>query len=366
MTSFYLPDLGEGLQDAEIVSWHVAEGDRVVANQPLVAVETQKAVVEVPSPRSGRIVRLYGSPGDIIDVGAKLVDFDEAARDDKESVVGKLPGIKASSVKAPPAVRARAKELGIDLTGVTGTGPGGSITIKDLTLKDLNYAGGDTAASPPPEPLRGARRAMARNMNHAGTQVVPATLTGQANIDHWPQASDTTIYVIRAIVAGIKMEPALNTWFDGQKMTRQLHPLVDLGLAMDTRDGLFVPTLRDIASQSDKTLRNGLEQLKKDVVARTVPPEDLRGQTITLSNFGMIGGDHSAMVVMPPQVAILGVGQLKSQAIVVNGKVRVARIMPLSLTFDHRAVTGGEAGRFFNAVIKELEKPKDGGDYDAH
>ena len=360
MTSFYLPDLGEGLQDAEIVSWHVAEGDRVVANQPLVAVETQKAVVEVPSPRSGRIIRLYGSPGDIIDVGAKLVDFDEAARDDKGSVVGELPGMKTRSVKAPPAVRARAKELGIELTGVAGTGPGGSITIKDL-----NYAGGSTAASPPPEPLRGARRAMARNMSHAGTQVVPATLTGQANIDHWPQDSDNTIHVIRAIAAGVKMEPALNAWFDGQKMTRQLHPHVDLGLAMDTLDGLFVPSLRDITSQSDKTLRNNLERLKKDVKARTVSPEDLRGQTITLSNFGMIGGHHSAMVVMPPQVAILGVGQLEPHAVVVNGKVRAARIMPLSLTFDHRAVTGGEAGRFFNAVIEELEKPKDGGDYDA-
>ncbi len=354
MTSFYLPDLGEGLQEAEIVSWHVSQGDRVVANQPLVSVETQKAVVEVPSPQSGTIVKLYGAPGDIIEVGAKLVDYDGEARKDKGAVVGELPTGKVAPSKASPAVRALAKELGIELVKITGTGPGGSITIEDL-----KNAGGVAGAGTPFEPLRGARRAMARNMSRAGAQAVPATLTGEANIDHWPQGSDATMYLIRAIAAGVKAEPALNAWFDGQKMTRQLHRHIDLGLAMDTRDGLFVPTLRDITNRSDKALRDSLERLKKDVTARTVPPEELRGQTITLSNFGMIGGRHSAMIVVPPQVAILGAGRVEPRAVVDDGKVRVARIMPLSLTFDHRAVTGGEAGRFFNAVIENMEKSGD-------
>ena len=354
MTSFYLPDLGEGLQDAEIVSWHVSEGDRVVANQPLVSVETQKAVIEVPSPRSGQVVKLYGAPGDIIDVGAKLVDYDEAARDDKGSVVGELPGTKAMSAKASPAIRAQAKELGIELTEITGTGPQGSIT-----RKDLKTAGGVVAPGTPTEPLRGARRAMARNMSLAGAQVVPATLTGEANIDHWPQDSDATIHLIWAVAAGVKAEPALNSWFDGQKMTRQLHPHIDLGLAVDTHKGLFVPVLRDIANRSKSNLRASLDRLKEDVRARSVPPEELRGQTITLSNFGMISGRHSAMIVVPPQVAILGAGRVEPRAVVIDGKVRAARIMPLSLTFDHRAVTGGEAGRFFNAVVENLEKPGD-------
>lgn len=352
MTSFHLPDLGEGLQEAEVVSWQVTEGDHVVANQPLVSVETQKAVVEIPSPQSGLVAKLYGKPGEILNVGDKLVDFDKAARQDKGAVVGELPATEdtATPPKAAPAIRTRAKELGIELTEVRGTGLGGSITIKDL-----DKVSGVAAVTTPPEPVRGVRRAMAQNMIRAGAQVVPATLTGEANIEHWPEKADPTLRLIRAISTGVKAEPALNAWFDGQKMTRQLHQHIDLGLAMDTPDGLFVPTMRDIGNRSDMELRDGLERLKNDVKARTIPPEELRRQTITLSNFGMIGGRFTAMVIVPLQVAILGVGRVEPRAVVTNGKVQSARIMPLSLTFDHRAVAGGEAGRFLNAIIKELE-----------
>ncbi|MHA1166036.1 MAG: 2-oxo acid dehydrogenase subunit E2, partial [Alphaproteobacteria bacterium] len=147
----------------------------------------------------------------------------------------------------------------------------------------------------------------------------------------------------------------LNAWYDGKKEARLLHDHIDLGIAMNTEDGLFVPVLRDAGNRTEEDFRAALEAMKKDIAARTVPPEELRGQTITLSNFGMIGGRYAALVVMPPQVAIIGAGRITEEAKVIDGKIKPCRILPLSLTFDHRAVTGAEATRFLMALIKFLE-----------
>ena len=196
MTTFVLPDLGEGLQEAEIVAWHVAEGDHVVADQPLVSVETEKAVVEVPSPQAGRIARLLGKVGDRVKVGAALVEFEEGVHADVGAVVGELTGHplspapaklpamapKAATVKAAPAARALARELGVDLARVTPTGPGGSVTRGDIA------AAAGTGAQPPTgggEALTGVRRSMALNMARAHAAVVPATLFDQADVETW-------------------------------------------------------------------------------------------------------------------------------------------------------------------------------------
>lgn len=369
MKTFTLPDLGEGLQDAEIVSWHVSVGQRVVADQPLVAVETEKAVVEVPAPWSGTISKLHADVGDVVAISAPLADFEIGDSDaDVGTVVGELPTApqvvaepkvepipspsKGPSAKAVPAVRKRAAELGVDLAEITGSGPSGAVTSKDVE-KAAGAAQASTAGAW--EKLRGVRRVMARNMTRARSEVATTNVTDEANIARWADDEDVTLRLVRAMVAACNAEPTLNAWYDANKEARLLHDHIDLGLATDTRDGLFVPVLRDAGNRKEANLRAGLEDMKRDVIARTVPPAELRGQTITLSNFGMIGGRHATLIVMPPQVAIVGAGRITQEPRVLNGEIRACRILPISLTFDHRAVAGAEATRFLMAMIQNLE-----------
>lgn len=362
MTTFKLPDLGEGLQEAEIVAWLVGVGDHVVADQPLVSVETEKAVVEIPSPQSGRIAELLAAVGEIVPIGAPLVSFEDQAAADSGTVVGEIPGEapapeskanrKRPGVKAAPAVRKLAQELGVDLADVRASGPGGTVT-----KADVERAAGPAPMEGPREPLRGVRRAMARHMARAHAQVVPTTVTDEVDLGAWEPESDVTMRLIRAIVAGCRAEPSLNAWYFGDSEERRLHETVDLGIAMDTADGLFVPVLREVGKRDAADLRRGLEAMKADVERRSVPLEELRGQTITLSNFGMHGGRHAALVVLPPQVAILGAGRRQDRVLAIGGGPAVRPVLPLSLTFDHRAVTGGEASRFLAAVLADMEKP---------
>jgi 2-oxoisovalerate dehydrogenase E2 component (dihydrolipoyl transacylase) len=362
MATFALPDLGEGLQEAELVQWHVAEGDNVVADQPLVSVETEKAVVEVPSPHAGRIARLFAQPGERIKVGAALVEFDEGPRVDTGTVVGELaaaasqPALApaAGGIRAAPAVRALAQRLGVDLAAVAASGPNGAVTSADVE----RAARAATEAAHAAETLSGVRRAMALNMARAHAEIVPATVVDEADIEAWPRGTDITIRLVRAIAAGVAASPGLNAWYDGRKMERRLLKEIDLGLAVDTEDGLFVPVLRNVAAREAADLRRGIERMKADVRARAVPVAELRGQTITLSNFGMFAGRFAALVIVPPQVAILGAGRIKPAAVVVDGRLLAHRMLPLSLTFDHRAVTGGEAARFLAAAIADLERPE--------
>lgn len=372
MTTFRLPDLGEGLQEAEIVSWHAGIGDRIVVDQPLVSVETAKAVVEVPAPWAGRVLALHGKPGDLIKVGAPLADIEsETGIKDAGTVVGTLPTAgaatpsavrnrpapEAGTVKASPAVRKRARELGVSIDRLQGSGPEGTVTNGDVEAAARQAPMHDGFAA-----LRGVRKAMAETMARSGAEVVPATVADEALIDSWTDATDTTIRLVRAIAAGCRAAPELNAWLDWPRQSRRLHDTIDLGLAMETEDGLFAPVLRNAANRSDADLRAGLEAMKRDVAARTVPLAELRGQTITLSNFGMLGGLHAALAIVPPQVAILGAGRIHSAARVIKEEIRAARVLPLSLTFDHRAVTGAEAIRFLRAVIDELEQPQAGQD----
>jgi 2-oxoisovalerate dehydrogenase E2 component (dihydrolipoyl transacylase) len=362
MSTFALPDLGEGLQEAELVAWLVGEGDNVVADQPLVSVETEKAVVEVPSPQDGKIARLCVQPGERVKVGGPLVEFEEGPRTDTGTIVGELsaappevpvPAPQVPAVRAAPAVRALAQRLGVDLAEVSASGPGGAVTSADVE----RAVRAQTAAGPV-EPLAGVRRAMAVNMARSHAEIVPATVSDEADIHAWPPQSDVTIRLARAIAAGCAASPGLNAWYDGRTMERRLLQQIDLGLAVDTEDGLFVPVLRNIGERDAADLRRGIEAMKKDVRARTVPVAELRGQTITLSNFGMFAGRFAALVIVPPQVAILGAGRITERPVVADGKLAAHRILPLSLTFDHRAVTGGEAARFLKAAIEDLETPR--------
>ncbi|HZD27493.1 MAG TPA: dihydrolipoamide acetyltransferase family protein [Xanthobacteraceae bacterium] len=365
MRQFILPDLGEGLEEAEIVTWHVNEGDRVVVDQPLVSVETDKAVVEVPSPWSGRIARLFGGKGDLIKVGAPLVEFAEDGQGpDTGTVVGELgqgetaapeaaaPAITpARSIQVLPAVRALARKLDVDLNLVQATGPGGTITRADVerAAKSLAEAG-------PAEPLRGMRRAMAQRMAAAHAEVVRTTVTDEADIDGWQKGEDVTIRVVRAIAAACRAEPSLNAWYNAEAGERRLIKRVDIGIAVDTEGGLIVPVLRNVGERDARDLRAGLDRLRADAAARSIPPEELRGATITLSNFGMIGGRFANLIVVPPQVAIIGAGRIDQRVLVHEGEPAARRVLPLSLTVDHRVVTGGEAARFLVALKADLER----------
>ena len=371
---FRLPDLGEGLTHADIVAWHVDVGVRVVAEQPLLSVETDKAIVEIPSPVDGTVARLHGQPGDRVAVGDLLVEFGTAARDEG-TVVGKLVGptgagpeaagsrdiaaaaapIQRSAtapgkIKASPAVRKLARELGVDLTQAAGTGPGGSISSADL--QRMGRGGIATHATE----LRGVRRAMAERMADAHRRVVPATVTGQADIQAWSSGARPMPRLVRAIARASRVERRLNATLDDRHWRLELHDKVNLGIAVDTEDGLFVPVLIDVASRELNAIDAELSRLEQAVRARTIDPGELRGQTITLSNYGAVGGLFASMVVVPPQVAIVGAGRIFERVVLQDELPVMHRMLPLSITIDHRVVTGAEAGRFLEALVADLEQ----------
>ncbi|HET7175551.1 MAG TPA: dihydrolipoamide acetyltransferase family protein [Gammaproteobacteria bacterium] len=414
MRTFNLPDLGEGLQEAEIVSWHVKEGDIVKVDQPLLSVETAKAVVDVPSPWAGKIAKLHGKNGDIIPTHSALVDFDieggatapakkeEAAAqkpapdakkgtpiaEDSGTVVGNVPTSNAvvaetaiirkkqkkdpARVKALPSVRILAKQLGVDLASIEPTGKNDTVSADDVRRAQ---GGGAPAAAEAPatrwdlpakradvkygvaEPMRGPRRAMHASMTKSRSEVAECTLFDDADIHNWQPGQDVTVRIIRAIVAGCRAEPELNAWYDGEKLERTIHERVDLAMAVDTPDGLIVPILRKVESKNAQQLRSDLNRIKEATRNRSVSPADMKDPTITLSNFGMMAGRYATPVVVPPQVAILGTGGLRYDVVPVMGGIEVHKRIPLSITFDHRCITGGTACRWLAAVIKDLERP---------
>jgi len=364
MKIFCLPDLGEGLDEAELREWHVGPGDRVVADQPLLSVETAKAVVEIPAPYAGRIVRVHGEPGQILRVGAPIVEFEcgEELSGDSGTVVGVLPTLPVASgaseetgsnrrvdrrppTKASPAIRKLARTLGLDIAKVTGTGPDGTVT-----RADLDRVGSISGY----EPLKGVRRAMAENMARSALEVPSSTVSDEVIISHWPAQTDFTVQFIRAIVAACIAEPSLNAWFDRQRMACKKHSTVDLGIALNSAAGLFVPVIRDAANHSDAELREMLDTYKIKVRQRQLSPSELTGQTITLSNFGMLGGLYASLAIVPPQVGIVGVGRAFDGIRPVNGIAQIVKVLPISLTFDHRTVTGAEAVRFLVAFTNWL------------
>ena len=477
--TFFLPDLGEGLPDATIVEWFVKPGDVIRLDAPLVSMETAKAVVEVPSPVSGKVLKLAGNAGDVVVTGRMLAEFEidpslpqraegqdtghhhasppspagrgaggegtsardtsSAAgpspaaqgaatspegrgdkRDDAGTVVGAMQSsdavhveaaVAVGGVKAMPAVRAMARKLGVDLARVRASGADGVVTMDDVkraaadgsqllpsptgrgaggegasasrpssapapvaagapspagrreepTRTQLSASGKPMRTQPPsvsvtgqPEQLKGVRRNMARVMADAHAKVVPTTLCDDADIQAWTPGNDVTVRLVRAIVAAAKAVPALNAWFDGDALTRTLHPHVDVGIAVDTDDGLFVPALRNAHLLDARGVRESVNRLRAQVEERSLPSSELTGYTISLSNFGMFAGRYATPVIVPPCVAIVAAGRARHQITPVIGGFESHKVIPLSLTFDHRACTGGEAARFLRAMLDDL------------
>lgn len=422
MKIFNLPDLGEGLPDAEIIEWHVAEGDEVKLDEALVSMETAKAVVEVPSPYTGKISKLFGQAGDVIETGKPLAGFeiegkagdseedsdsnaatqeetttqtgqtDEAitqptkTSDDAGTVVGRMEAsdtvvsdnlATVSGVKVTPAVRALAHKLKVNLATVAPSGKGGVVTRADVENAANNPQApfgttGQTAASARPaaspvrakpptgewEPIRGTRRTMARVMAESHAQVVPTSLMDDADVHRWSFGQDMTVRLLRSIWAGAQAEPGLNAWYDAAQNMRMIHKGMDVGMAVDTPDGLFAAALRNVHAGSAEDIRNALTRLKHNVENRSIPPADLKNYTIMLSNFGMFAGRYATPVITPPCVSIIAAGKARNEVVPVLGGFEVHRIIPLSLTFDHRACTGGEAARFLRAMIDDLGLPE--------
>jgi len=474
--SFHLPDLGEGLPDATIVDWFVKVGDVIKLDEPLVSMETAKAIVEVPSPFSGKVLSLAGGEGDVIVTGSVLAEFEidpslpqraagqdtghhhapqpakgvgsdapgkdkvvasddggvisdagtpapkgvpGDAREDSGTVVGAMQSsdavrsesaVAVGGVKAMPAVRAQARKLGVDIAHVRGSGADGVVTMEDVkraaadgsakigaaksrdarpelvegraveaisqsTVQGsfgsraesdrtaLSASGKPMRTQPPsvsasgqPEQLKGVRRNMARVMADAHAKVVPTTLSDDADIHAWSPGNDLTGRLVRAIVFAAKTVPALNAWFDGDKLTRTLHPHVDIGIAVDTDDGLFVPALRNADMLDARGVREGINRLRLQVEDRSIPASELSGYTISLSNFGMFAGRYATPVVVPPCVAIVAAGRGRHQITPVIGGFESHKVIPLSVTFDHRACTGGEAARFLKAMLDDLAR----------
>ena len=424
MREFKLPDLGEGLTEAEIVEWHVAANDEIKLNQPLISVETDKAVVEVPSPVSGRVISLHGEAGDVIPVGDVLARFDveegerpasqarETApsaesedvaalksdgKDEAPGVVGELPASALvmsdttrsataaparQRVKAAPSVRVLARELGVDLTRVEGSGPGGRITAKDVA-KTAEGATGPastrpvtaasrpspgTRASPPrsgeatptstsvtDEKLFGPRRAMFHSMTASRSEVALCTVMDDADIHDWESPRDFTPRLIRAMVAGARAQPRLNGTFSAETGVLSMSEDVHMGLAMHTPHGLIVATIYNACKLGLDELRGEVARLKKAGADRTLKPEEVRGYTITLSNIAGGSSRYATPLMVPPTVAILGSGAAREEVMAVNGEITIRRMLPLSLTFDHRCVAGADASRFLGAVLADLK-----------
>ena len=463
--TFFLPDLGEGLPDAEIVEWMVKVGDTIKLDDPLVSMETAKAVVELPSPYSGKLLRVAGGPGDVITTGAWLVEMEldmslpqraeaqdtghahgaghapppvdvgaasaaipdtagqsiaaeaaptRAAPTDAGTVVGAMQSsdavrsetaIAIGGVKAMPAVRALAKKLGVDLNRVAPTGADGVVTLGDVKqAAGSGSARAGTASTPAPsraaapvystpaparatvpatrpapaptpspmrndsmprataamdsdEPIRGVRRNMVRVMSQAHAEVVPTTLMDDADLHAWSHGEDIMARLIRALVHAAAAEPALNAWLNAKEGTLRRHSRVDVGIAVDSPEGLFVPALRNCDQLAPGQVRSELNRLRDGVKNRSLPPEDLTGYTVMLSNFGVFAGKYATPIVVPPCVCIVGAGRLHHQIVPVLGGMETHRMMPLSLTFDHRAATGGEAARFLRVMIDDLQRP---------
>ena len=450
---FYLPDLGEGLPDAEIVEWMAKVGDTIRLDEPLVSMETAKAVVELPSPFSGKVLRVAGGPGDVITTGAWLVEMEldpnlpqraeaqdtghahggqqhapppmdaPAAKVDapeaptgaeavthqpeppapaKSADAGTVVGAMQSSdtvrseqavaiggVKAMPAVRALAKKLRVDLAQVPPTGADGVVTLADVKRAAesgsarVGAAATPTARAPSPmprpaapapmpasrgdaprataamdtdEPIRGVRRNMVRVMSAAHAEVVPTTLMDDADLHAWSHGEDIMARLIRALAHAAAVEPALNAWLNAKEGTLRRHSRVDVGIAVDSPEGLFVPALRNADRLDRAGVRAELNRLRDGVKNRSLPPEDLTGYTLMLSNFGVFAGKYATPVVVPPCVCIVGAGRLHHAIVPVLGGMETHRLMPLSLTFDHRAATGGEAARFLRALIDDLQR----------
>lgn len=445
---FKFPDVGEGITEGEIVAWKVKVGDRVEAHQPLLEVETDKAVVEIPSPAAGVVLELRGSPGDVIHVGdviAVIGDPSEAtAREKPESkaepareerplrarfegdipvpggrprrepakktpvhrgsvgVVGELEeapeeeeagtpaGEEAPSaplskpkVEALPRDRQLARELGVDLAGVRGTGPGGRITEADLRKAaergvpekgaggPAGAAGEDAYGKVERLQVRGVRRKIAEAMVRSLSRAAQVTTTDEADVSLLERirqkekaaAAEAGVkltflpFMMKAILGALRRDPMLNASWDEGTNEIVLKGYYNIGMAVETQDGLIVPNVKAVDRKSILEIAREVQDLADRARKRTLNVHELKGGTFTITNYGSIGGLFATPILNDPEVGILGMGKIYEKPVAEDGAIKIRKVMPLSLTFDHRVIDGAVAQHFLNGVIRHLEDP---------
>lgn len=345
MKIFRLPDVGEALAEARIVQWHVAAGDAIAADQIIVSVQTAEAVVDIPSSRAGRITALLAGVGDSIASHAPLVEFvdgDDAdtahinarpEQKDHGSAVDQLASARVTRRENFIIGRHRHTEGRLQKTQERRSQRRHEVHSAAL------FEGGENP-----------------DMTLAHQEVALVTLTQDAEIVFEDQGQ-LSARLVRALVAGVRAEPALNAWFDGRSRKRKLHEAVHVGMAMDTAHGLYVPVLENAQDKEDLQIAQEVAQLRQAAEARALKPAQLQGATITLSHSGTLAGHFATPLVRPPQVAILGAGHAQDRLLPEGERMPRARLLPLALSVDQRAVSGGEAARFLAALAADLARP---------
>ncbi len=425
---FKFPDIGEGLDEGIIAEWHVEKGQEVVMGQPLVKMETDKVVTDIPSPRTGRIATLYGHVGETIQVGSPLAELDivgvdgagaiaeaarpafEAVEEEGAGVVGTLeiagnsaylPATTEAQTKeskeqdkgparralATPVARALAKDLGVDIDRVPGTGPAGRVTKNDIesfVTRDVRSHGKSNPGLPDHEshithhdleteiqPLSQIRKAIARNMIQSKHNAAHMTVFDEVEVSELvavrarfketfiAQGAKLTYlpFILKATALALKQHPVLNAEMDADNGRLILKKYFNIGIAVDTDEGLVVPVVRNVDQLSIREIALVINAFSEKARKRELTLEDMKNGSFTITNYGSIGGQFAVPVINYPQAAILGIGRLVEKPVVKNGQVVPGIILPLSLSVDHRIVDGGETTRFLNRVMDFLRDP---------
>jgi pyruvate dehydrogenase E2 component (dihydrolipoamide acetyltransferase) len=367
---FKLPDLGEGLTEGEIARWLVSEGQEIVEDDPLVEIQTDKTTVEIPSPAAGKVARILVAEGDVVPVGTVLVVIGEdgaaPAADDQpraepatsvpDVAQGQSPGPgRKEPVRATPLVRRMAKELGVELGSVEGTGPQGRVTEDDVrrsaTAEGLSLGHGPEGRR---EPLRGVRRLVAEHMARAHREVPPVTWVEECDFGA-VDLKRLLPTVLKAVAESLREFPELNARLEGDEIVYL--DRYDLGLAVQTEQGLVVPVVRGCDSASLDELETEIARLAEAARAGKLKTEELRGSTFTVTSAGKLGGLLTTPIVNHPEVAILSIGRVGERAIVRDGEIQARPVGTIAVTFDHRVVDGARAAEFGLDVIRRLEQP---------
>jgi pyruvate dehydrogenase E2 component (dihydrolipoamide acetyltransferase) len=410
-SDFKFPDLGEGVTEGEIKKWLVKEGDLVKQDQSIAEIETDKAVVEMPTPLAGRILKLYHQEGEVVKVGETLATIGaegetieaarpltaeppEKARRPSVSVVGELPEeetlvssaptsaviIESSTVEAMPAVRKLAKELNVDLTSIKGTGPNGRITEEDVrnssskpVSKPRKVAKFDLYGFVDREPLKGIRRSTAKKMMEATLKAAQVTMMEDVDVTELVKLRERLKtmaleqrkvkltylpFIIKAVTMALKNNKYLNASIDEETEEILIKKYYNIGIAIAIEDGLMVPVIKEADSKEFMDLAVEIADLTEKAKERKVDLADLKGGTFTITNWGTLGGTYGTPIVNFPEAAILGVGRIREMPWVKDQKVEIRRILPLSLTWDHRILDGMQAARFMNELVRYLESPE--------
>ncbi|QQK80466.1 2-oxo acid dehydrogenase subunit E2 [Salicibibacter cibi] len=373
---FKLPDIGEGLHEAEVVTWFVDKGDAVKENENIAEVQTDKAVVEITSPYAGVIYERGGEEGASIKVGETLISIKTESEgmndgeDEKDESNKKINSHSPSRrVKAAPTVRKLARQLGVTISEVTPTGRAGKITADDVRLHEKGNEAPNLSESHS-EPIKGVRKKIFENMTHSMNEIPQCTGMDEVDVSRLSEfrsllkneVQNSTLtylpFIVKAVALSLKQNPRFNGRVDKENMLFHYQTDIHIGIATATEDGLVVPVLKAADKLSVEEIANSIEDLSTRARAKKLRSDELSGSTFTISNTGRSGGFFATPIINPPEVAILGVHAIKRKPVVKDNEIQIGDVMGMSITFDHRVIDGEHCGQFMSSLEAYLEKPE--------